>query len=450
MRIEILYSPSNNIKEAYSHFANQLEQINFEPNFLLLFLTEKVWKNYRVFIELLKKRFPNTKMLGCTVGGYLVRDEVWTRGVATLLGEFDGKVDVFWVKDKTATRAAERLGEKIGKGWDTILLMFPAFYFPGKFQFLRAFINDRRYYRAFKNKKSLEEKEKVLTDYSKYLESKFIFPINKILKTLAEKTGKKAPIIGMNLVPLEAQSYTPLILANYENAGRCAAALCFKGKVNTIFHDIFPERGKSYEETLEVVKGFFSVIEEVRVIKSGVTLGEINEMKPVDFLKMKVLGFKDVRQDEFLKRLENGKLLMETPYGVNFVSERTFGSIYLGLIAYPVNLYPSLFDFNGFYNSALFVGETFRGGIKAFGKIFEKKRFNGFDFFILDHSAVMSFGGDIHRLLDIIREKSKSYFGVLSSYPSVYLPNPDRRYISEIDDGICANLTGTSVILEFI
>jgi len=449
MRVEIVYSPSNNVKEAYVQLTKQLEQIDFEPNFILFFLTKSVWKNYRIFTELFRKKFPKTKMLGCTVEGYLVRDEIWMRGVAALLGKFNGKVEVFWAKDKIASKTAEKLGEKIGKKWDAILLTFPAFYFPGKFDFLKAFINDKRYYRKFNKSKNTKEKEEILKDYSKFLESKFVFPINKTLKILAEKTGKETPIIGMNLVPLEAAAYTPIILANYEDIGRGAAAMCFKGKVNVIFHDVFPERGKNYEETFEVIKSYFPRTEKVRVIKAGTTIGEINGLKPIEFLKMKRSGFEDISQNEFLNRIEGEKLLMASPYHIGFISQKTHGSIFLGLLSYPINLYPSLFNLDELYDTTAFCGEFFREGVKSFGEVFDMKKFNGFDFFIIDQNSIMSFGGDIYKLIDIIKEKSSYYFGIFSSFPSSYLPTPKKRYFSEIDNGICVNLTGTSVILEF-
>lgn len=449
MKAKVIYSPSNNAKEAYEEIKRKIDELDFKPNFLFLFLTARTWKAYKSFNELLKRRFPETKMLGCIVEGYIADDEIWMRGVAVLLAEFDGDVEVFWAKEKTATKTIEKLGDKIGRGWDAVLVMFPAFYFPGKFEFLKAFLNDKRYYSKYSKKRSVEEKKKVLKDYSKYLESKFVFPINKTLKILSRKTGEKTPIIGMNLVPLEGAAHTPLILANYKDIGRAAAIMCFKGEINAIFHDIFPERGESYEETVEVIKSFFSNVEEVEVIKDGVVIGEINGMKPVEFLKMKMSGFKDVSEDEFLKRVESGRVLMASPYGLVFISKQTYGGPHHGLINYPVNLYPSLFEFNEFYDTAIFCGEIFRGGIKSFGRIFDKKKFNGLDFFIVDHNAIMSFSGDVYKLVDMIKEKSYRCFGVFSSYPSAYIPNINTKFLSDVGGGICINLTGTTAILEF-
>lgn len=450
VRSQVIYSISNDSKKAYSHILRQLEQIDFEPDFFFLFLTEGIWKNYRIFTELFKERFPYAKMLGCTVGGYFVKNEIWTRGIAALLGEFDGRVEVFWANEKSATKTAKMLGKQIGKGWDSILLMFPAFYFPGRFEFIKFFINNKRYYRIFKIKNTEEDKRGVLRKYSDLLDkSKRIYPIDTVLKIISDKTGKNTPIIGLNLMPLEASANTPLILANYKNLKNGMAAMCFKGKINTIFDDVFPERGNSYEETFEIVKDYFLGVEEVSVVKGGLVIAEVNGMKPVKFLEAKMSAFKEMKQDEFLKKVEDGKLQMATPYGLAFISQKTYGSSLLGLLNFPLDIYPSVFSMDDFYDSAAFCGEVFRGGIRIFGKIFEKKKFNGFDFYVIDHNTIMSFGGEVHRISKVINEKSKSCFGIFSSFPSAYLPNPDRRYFSEIDDGICVNVTGTSAILEF-
>jgi hypothetical protein len=449
VRIEIIHSSSNDVKEAYKEIERKIEKVDFEPKFLFLFLTAGTWKKYKVFSKLFQERFPNAKMLGCIVEGFIVENDIWMRGLAALLVDFDGKVEVFWAKEKNATETIEKLGERVGRGWDTILLMFPAFYFPGKFELLRFFFNDKRYYRKFSRKDSFEERKRVLEDYSRFLESRFVFPINKTLKIMAEKTGRKTQIIGMNLVPLEASYNTPLIMANYKDIGRGAAAVCFKGKVNAIFHDIFPERGKSYEETFEIIKNYFSEVEQVEVTKGGVAIGEINGMKPTDFIKTRKY-FGNITQEDVLKKIEEGKFQMASPYGLAFVSQKTHGSAVVGLADLPINVFPSLFNVNEFYDTAIFCGEFFRGGIKSSGKIFDKKKLLGFDFFIIDQNTIMSFGGDIHKLIDVIKEKSNNpYFGVFSTPPSTYSPNLSEKFFSEIDNKICVNVAGTSAILEF-
>ncbi len=451
MRTEVIYSSSNDTQEALHQIKEKLRESNINPSFLFLFLTAGTWKAYEDFNELLESYYPHAKMLGCIVEGYIAEDEIWTRGVSILLAEFDGEVEVFWANEDSATETVEKLGDKIGEGWDSILLMFPAFYFPGKLDFLRFFFNDKNYYRSFiKNKDNIKGVE-ALEAYSKYLdEKKMAYPIDRTLKTISEKTGKRTPILGMNLMPLEASSNTPLILANYENIENGIATMCFKGKLNTLFHDVFPERGESYKSTFNAVEEYFPNTEEVRVTKKNVAIGKIDGLKPVEFLKKMKSGFEDLEQDDFLKKVENGQLEMATPYGVAFISKVTFGASLLGLFSYPLSIYPSLFELDNFYDDAAFCAEYYKGGIRVFGGVFEKKELTGFDFFVIDQNAIMSFGGEVFKLKEVITKKSKSFFGVFSSFPSAYIVNSsERKYLSEIEDRLFVNLSGTSALIEF-
>ncbi|MFP4559038.1 MAG: FIST N-terminal domain-containing protein, partial [Archaeoglobaceae archaeon] len=149
MRTEVVYSTSNEAQEALHQISEKLEKLDIKPSFLFLFLTAGTWKAYEDFNKLLESYYPDAKMLGCIVEGYIAEDEIWTRGVSILLAEFDGEVEVYWANEGSATETVERLGDEIGEGWDSILLMFPAFYFPGKLEFIKFFFNDKRYYHSF-------------------------------------------------------------------------------------------------------------------------------------------------------------------------------------------------------------------------------------------------------------------------------------------------------------
>lgn len=450
MRTEVIYSSSNDPKEAHQQINEKLRTLNIKPNFLFLFLTAGTWKAYEDFNKLLENYFPDAKMLGCIVEGYIAEDEIWTRGVSILLAEFDGEVEVFWANEDSATETVEKLGDKIGEGWDSILLMFPAFYFPGKLEFMRFFFNDKRYYRSFVKNKDNSKGIEALEGYSKYLdEKKMLYPINYVLREVSEKTGKNIPIMGMSLMPLEAFSHTPLILANYENIENGIGAICFKGEVNSIFHDVFPERGSNYEETLEIIKNYFPGTEKVNVTKLTTAIGEIDGLKPMDFLRVKKEGLQELSQEDFLKNIENGKQMMVSPYLLSFISKKTYGSTFLALINSPTSIYPSLFDLEYFYDDTAFIGEIFRGGIHTFGKIFDFKRYNNFDFLVIDFDTIMSFGGDVYKLTEFINRKSKSCFGVFSCPPSAYIPKPNTRFMSEIEKGLFVNCTGTSFLLDF-
>jgi hypothetical protein len=444
MNVKVVYTPHTKFESIVKDLESKLD-IGFEPSFFFLFLTESVYEEYPKIIEYLKKRFPNTKMAGCFVEGYTTEGLVWMRGLAILFIEAKG-VDVFWAKGRNTTETFKRLREKVGGGWDSILLIFPVFYFPSRFDFLKFPINDRIYYLfKYKKAKTLEDKIRVLKEYSRLLESRYLFPVNKALRIMADET----PIIGLNLMPLEAKFGTPIIFADYKNIGRGAVAVCFKGNVNTIFHDVFPERGKSFEETVEILKNYFPNVEVVDVIKRGIAIGEINGVKPVEFLESKVRSYKMINQNEALSKLEKGNLLMVSPYSLTFISKETFGGYTLGLLPVPINLYPSLIDLNNFYDKSVLLGETFKGGLSRFGEIFKKRRYaDSFVFFIMDSNTIMMFGGCVHKIIKTVKDYCSNYLGVFSGCPSVYLKNLDRNYFTEIEKNVCSCGTGTNVMLE--
>ena len=451
MRAEILYSPKNEFKEARKDIEKRLEELepSFKPNFMLLFFTSGSFKDWRRYNEFFKERFPDVQMLGCVVEGYAAGNEIWTRGIVALLGEFDGEVKVYFERGNKVEEVCKRLGGRIGGEYNSILAMFPTFYFPSRLEFARMFINDRLYYRRYRGQKTVEERKEVLKDYSRYLEDHFIFPIDKVLKYLSESTGKETPIIGMNLMPMEAKVGTPIILANYEEVGRGIAAMCFKGKVNAVYHDIYPERGNSFEETVEIIKEYFSNAEEVKVVKAGVAIGEINGMTPVEFLRLKRAAYEEVDEERFLDRVEKGKLETVTPYGLAFVNKKFNGVILLGLVNSPINMYPSIMQLDNFYDRCMFLGESFKGGIKKFAEIAKKKKFEGFDLFIFDMDTIPAFGKGIYKIIEEIKEKSSNMISIFTAPPSAFIPHSTTKAISEFDDDIFATSSGSNALLEF-
>ncbi|MBO8183798.1 MAG: hypothetical protein H0Z28_13590 [Archaeoglobus sp.] len=452
MRAEIVYTPKNDFREGKSDLEERIKELKlsgFDPNFMLMFLTAGTFKDWKRYNELFQKHFPDVEMLGCVIEGYAAGDEIWTRGIVALLGEFDGEVKVYFERGNKVEEVCSRLGARIGEKYDSILAMFPAFYFPSRLEFARLFINDRLYYRRYRGKETVEEKKEVLKEYSRYLEDHFIFPIDKVLRYLSESTGKGTPIIGMNLMPMEAKVGTPVILADYKEVGRGVAAMCLKGKVNTVYHDIYPERGNSFEETVEIINSYFSNAEEVGVIKAGIAVGEINGMPPVEFLRVKRAAYEKVDEERFLDSVERGKLQTVTPYGLAFISKKYYSVVLLGIINSPVNLYPSLISTDDFYDRCMFVGETFRGGPQNFALISKKKELSGFDLYILDADVIPAFGKGVYKIIESLEGESKRKLCVFTMAPSVYHPKLDKKIFSMLFENSFFSSAGTNALLEF-
>ncbi|MBO8183797.1 MAG: hypothetical protein H0Z28_13585 [Archaeoglobus sp.] len=440
----------NEFKDARDDIERELESLPFNPNLLLLFLTAGTFKDWKRYNELFQKHFPDVEMLGCVIEGYAAGDEIWTRGIVALLGEFDGEVKVYFERGNKVEEVCSRLGARIGEKYDSILAMFPAIYFPGRLDFARLFINDKRYYRRYKGQNTIEGKKEVLREFSRYMEEHFIFPIDKVLKYLSESTGRSTPILGMNLMPMEAKIGTPFIVANYKEVGRGIAAMCLKGKVNISYHDVYPERATSFEETVEMIENSFSNVEEVEVVKAGIAIGEISGIPPVQFLREKKAAYDEMREEEFIERVEKGALQAVSPYGLSFIHKNLLSVFFLGLLNSPVNIYPSLVELDEFYETSFFMGETFKGGTKKFSEIAELKKMNGFDLFLLDFNTIPAFRKEIYKILDGIKAHSERSLSIFTTTPSAYIPNYNgKRLFSEVDKNIFFNASGANGLLEF-
>ena len=442
MRIEYVYTLHTKFEDIIKDLDEKL-RVDFEPKFFFLFLTESTWKLYKRILGYLKKKFPNCQMAGCIVEGYVTDEGIWTRGLALLF--FECGVEVFWARGKTAEETFTRLKEKMGTGWSSAIVMFPLFRFGSRLSMLNFALSNNVIWRyRYGRAKDLRDKYRILKAYSKRLESQFAYPTNKALSVF----DGEFPIIGLNLLPLKAEIGTPLIIANYEELGRSAVAVCFKGKTNAVFHDVFPERGKSFDETFEIIKSMMPSAMEVDVIKNGIAIGEVNSIAPVDFLK-KMKHIRIYERDETIKMLEDGKFKTVSPYGLAFISKETFGSSWLGLLPYSIRLYPSLFDLDSFYDKALFIGEYFKGGIRAFRGLFEVKKFNdSFDFFVIDANVIPMFAGRCFEIKRMANELCYRYFGILTMCISFRFNKLSKSYFSEIQKGLCFNVTGTSTMLE--
>ncbi len=438
MNVEVVCTPFSNYEEIVRDLESKFSALNIDPNVLLVFFTDSVLNDHEKVLAYLKDRFPDAKMTGCFVEGYTTPNETWTSGLVILLMDSDN-VEIFYAKGKDAFK---KIGRDVS-GWNTAILIFPLFYFSSRFEMLRFYFSNIYHYTKYISARSLNDKIRVLRKYSDVLESKYVFPVNKVLRSMPRDTD----IIGMNLLPLEARTGFPKIFANYESIGRGIVAVCFKGKLNASFHDVFPERGNSFEETVEILRNTFPEAEIVRVVKKGVAIGEVNGIRATKFLEARISSLRELSKDEALSKLNEGKLQTVTPYALAFLSKITYGCSLLGLLPYPLGIYPSLFDTDGFYDEALFLGEYY--SLKRFEELFKCKRFeDSFDLFLIDYNVFPMFGGRVTEVAEYAKTFCQRYLGLFTSCPSIRLRSMEKKFMSEIERGICFNGTGTSAMLE--
>ena len=433
MSLKVIASP-NLGRKLVEDLKGELEE-RFDANVILLFLTNSAKNDSKRVVNLLKEKFPEAKMAGCTVEAYMTREAVWSRGVALLLID-SSKVEIAHTSGKNTENVFSRLNKTVKARKKVV--MFPLVYIPNRINVAKLLTLDRFYYRKFRKANSVEEKKEVLREYSRVLESKSIYPANVALRQL------EGEVAGVNLMPLSGGFRTPSLFVNFKECHRCCICLGIRGNVRIHYHDVFPERGKSYEETAEILKEYFGKAEFVETVSGRIAIGEVNGKTVVEFLKERI-HTRDVEEND----LEKGSVPMVSPYGLTFVSKETYGCSMLGLQSYPVNIYPSIFNLENFYEKAIYTSEIFRGGISNFYNLFDRINMDKFIFFALDSNIIPMFSKKIHLIRAHINSLTdEDYLGIFTSFPSYKSTNIKRKYLTEIERGLCFNGTGTSFMVE--
>jgi len=439
--LRILTSPFSG-ERLLNDLKKKLDETKIDANNIFLFTTRESRKYSHQIMKLLKEKYPHANMTGCHTEGYMTRDAVWTKGAAIILIDSE-KVNIAHASGKSTEKVFSRLNKKVRA--KKKVAIFPLVYVPNLPNIMKLFAYDKFYYNLkYKRAKTIEEKKIVLHEYSKILESKTIYPVNIALKQL------DGEVAGVNLVPLTGGYRSPTVYINFTECHRCCVCVGIKGRVHMHFHDVFPERGDSFEETLEILKDYFGKIETVETVSKDIAIGEVNGKTAVNFLKEKT-RMPEIRENDIKNvKLRRDALPLVSPYGLGYISKITHGCSMIGLQPYPINIYPSIFNLDNFYETCIFTGEVFRGGIYDFFELYNNiKNQDTFLLFIIDSNVIPMFSRKIHILRQYINEKLKNkYLGIISSFPSFKSYKLKKKCLTEIDKGVYFNGTGTSFIME--
>ncbi|MDW7989799.1 MAG: hypothetical protein RMH75_03930 [Archaeoglobaceae archaeon] len=374
----------------------------FKPNLAIFFLAGNLCKNPELF-----KLDCNT--ISVPVEGIITPKGVWSGGALVLATDSEVSVRILGGK---ASEVREKL-QKVKKE-EFNFLIYPLIFIKSNLTVIKTLLKLRR---------DLNRASKAFED--------IIYPMNTILRPFRD-LGKKA--VAMNIFPLKIGIGIPKIAFNGRNIDRKVLCISFKEDIKCDFSETFPERGKSFEETKEILSQELLNAKKVSVFKKGLAIKEIDGMSVKDFLRMqKVFMRKDLEND-----IVRDRFFGATPYVMCFISKETFGSSFLGLMDYDLRFYPSLFELDKFFDEAIFAGEFVRGGVKS---LIEKVR--EADFAIIDQNFMLMFE---ERVVEVF--KNIGGHGVLTSFPS-FTGNLRRNFMSEIERGICVNGTETMVFLNF-
>ncbi|WP_148212136.1 hypothetical protein [Ferroglobus placidus] len=368
----------------------------------------------------------------------------WAQGVAVAL--FSGDVGVFQTGKGHILEELESIGRRL-RSYDAAMAIYPLFYFPSRREIFETITREKFYARRYNSCSDLECKKSVLENFSNYLiRNRIVMPANEVMRALSTS---KIPVAGINLFPMEARFNTPKIFRNYEEIGRNALVLGFKNaKVH--FHEIYPERGKSFEETLEILESVLQVKEVTKAVKKGVAIGEVGGMRVVDYAR-KFMYMEEMTEEKFVSGIERGEFITYSPYALAFVSRETHGVAGLGLANVPISLYPSVFMLDGFYDECIMVGEVFRGGIQKFAEVKDLKTDANIRFYFIDANTILAFRGEISEITNAIKAeeiKGTKWLALYVTPPSAYLPVKHKKFLSEINKDIMYFGSGTNLLFE--
>ncbi len=415
-----VYTPYPKAKEAIQDLKKKIQEIDFKPNLAIFFLTDSLINNFGDFSKLVE-----CNSVCMPVEGYMTPESVWTRGCLLLLIDTEYTLHVLKGTPDEVVGKMNRM--KKGK---FNMLIYPLLYPKSRLQAIKIILKLKRLYSNYKS-----DPYRVLEKASEIYQNELIYPINRMLRPFRD-AGVGA--ISFNIFPIKMKYGLPVIAVNGKKIGRGVTVISFQNDMKSDFTDTLPERGESIQETKEIIKKEFAIGEEVFVEKKGIAVGHINGLKLSEFLESVKLFTKrhDISQD-----LQDGKFSAATPYALYFISTETFGGASLGLLEYPIEIYPSLFELDTFSPESLYVGEIVRGGIEYLKDEFERVSDN---LTAIDQNFILMYAERIHKLLTA----KKNVYSIITSYPSYTSKNLRRKYLSEIEKNICVNLTRTLVSLR--
>ena len=404
--IEFAYSLKNDARRAFDEIKSKAENLDFKPNLAIVYLTESLQKDAKVF------KF-NFNTLCIPVEGFITPEGVWTRGCLCMSAVIEYSLNVF---KGNVNEVVEQL-RNAEKGKFN-LLVYPLFYVESRYAFLGKYLR-------LKITSDLEKASKIYEN--------LIYPMNTMLRPFRDES-KEA--VSLNLFPIKFGIGKPQIYVNGERVGRGVVHLSFDREFVVDYTDFLPERQKDIEQTKEILKKEFQFVEEVKVKKSRLAIGNIGELSIREYLRKHRIKMRE----DLEKDIEEEEFLGATPYGLLFFSRETGGVAGLGLMDYDLKFYPSLFDLTLFENRAIFFGEKLSGGISKIASELNKKRF---DFILFDQYIMLMFE---EKIVDLFKKRKK--YGIITSCPS-YTGNIERKIMTEIENKIAVNTFLSTVLINF-
>ncbi len=450
MECLIAYVPSNDIRLICREIELQLLKLQFNPNLMFIFTVENIGRYWKQISKVIRRSYPEIKIIGCTISGYFVDGKVWNKGAIVVFARIDSKFKVVSANESSITETIKRFKEKTPKGYNAGFLMFASLRLDSKIEAFKFFLKDKALYGKYSREKTKDGKANVLKEFWKYLdEKKILCPMDKVMKEI----GKFAdiPILGFRMIGRSTPLELPIIFQDENDISKGLVGIFFKD-ANVSFSEAFPERGNSYEETLKILRENETclIYPERKVIVEGYgpLLAKIDNMRYSDFVSKELRISKDYKIEETLKKMEKKEFKITESKALMLISKETYGVYSVGLVpTHLLSFYPSLISMDIFFEEA-WVGREKEITPETITHIVnDVKLEDSLKIFLIDGSIESMYRANvIYRAAE--KFNLKNSIALLTSPPCAYLPKPKRRYMCEVADNICCSLVGTYGLLE--
>jgi hypothetical protein len=428
--------------------------IDFRPDLILFYATLKYNGKYQSMLDIIHKEYGEVPQIGASVDGMIFPEDMRTDGAALVLcKDENARISVKGVNKKGVINSAEKLAKMIKCDNGSIVLHFPLVRVPSILKSAEFFAKGYYYSKQCQGK-TIENQKEYARKFADYCDKENILYLPPtILEIFAKQTNHKVPIIGLNVMHTHVRLNTPSIFCNFKDIGGGIAALVIeKQGVNAIFDDIFPEKGKTMEETRRNVRDEFTIIKKFKANFEKNILISLNSMAPVEAVENLIYAAEKKKED-LLGKLEKGDYKLYIPYGLLFFNKKTNGIFQLGIGAYyPFEMFPFFVDVSDYSDEVVLAYEIIEDKFEGFiSSLYNLKSDNRFAYFFIDVGVTTAFGEKVFEYKDKIKQLlGENYFGVLSCSPSVYIPLEFQRrnYLSESGKNIFFSSGGTNACLK--
>lgn len=406
-------------------------------------------------LDVFHGEYGDIPQIGASVDGMIYPGDMRTDGATLVLCEDkEARIRVDGIKSKGAFESAEKLAKRIKCENGVVVLHFPMAHIPGALKFAQFFANGFYYSKKSKTE-DLEKQKEYVRKFSDYCDRENIFYQSpKILNLFAKQTNFKVPIIGINVLHTQMRFNSPDIFCNFKDIdGGIAAVTIEKKNINVIYDDIFPSRGKTIEETRQIVRKEFKIIKEFNAKFEKNVLISLDGKPPVEAVK-NLIYISEENEKELNERLNKGDFKVQMPYELLFINKQTKGAFIIGIGSYfPFDLFPSYMDISDYSEVVYLVYELIDDKFDSFLSSINNLKYNPerFVFFSIDGASSSAFGKKIFEYNDKVNKLlDNNYFGIISAPSSAYIP-PEfclRNYLTETQNNTFFMSSGTSISLD--